>query len=113
LSEPIIAAIRFAYRMVRRNEENDISWDGPNIGDRELATSLEPRERLSADALWYALDDQGNDALVEIVTLAIQLGIEQGRRMARTQHDEAILDCPWPNERWERFRKALERGVGG
>jgi len=37
-----------------------------------------------------APDDQGRDALEEIVQLAIQLGIEQGRRIARSDESELL-----------------------
>lgn len=81
LSEPICKAIRFAYQLTRQNEGVSIPWKGLTIGERELATCFQPDERLSKEQLEYDDENQGRDALDVLVGLAIQLGIEQGRRM--------------------------------
>lgn len=88
ISEPIIKAIRFAYRLVRRNKTKDIPWSGLDLGQNEKVTCSRPMTKLTADHLAFALEDQGRDALEEIVSLAIQLGIEQGRRMEITRQKE-------------------------
>jgi hypothetical protein len=72
LADSICAAIRFAYQLKRQNQDQDIPWTGPDIGEDD--------EQLSAEMLALIEKDQGRDALDEIVGLALRLGIEQGRR---------------------------------
>lgn len=90
IARPILHAIRFAYDMQRRDRRRNIPWRGPEIGKRDRACCLGAAERLKAGRLAYAEDDQGRDALEEIVQLAIQLGIEQGRRIARSDESELL-----------------------
>ena len=80
LAEPIRKAIEFAYSIKRKNEDKRIPWNGPDIGYSERAACLSPKEALSKDNLAYSLEDQGYDALDTIIMLAVQLGMEQGRR---------------------------------
>lgn len=91
ISRPIVHAIRFAYDMERRDRRRNIPWRGPEIGLRDQANSPLASERLKAHRLAYCEEDQGRDTLEEIVGLAIQLGIEQGRRIAKSDEDP-ILD---------------------
>lgn len=84
IAEPILRAIRFAYKLERRNKGRSIPWRGPPIGRNEAACSPDFKERLRAGNLAYADEDQGRDALEEIVGVALQLGIEQGRRITMT-----------------------------
>jgi hypothetical protein len=88
LIEPVVEAIRFAYDLKRKNEDKDIPYEGYNIGRRDLATCLPVDEHLSAKNLKYSEEDQGRDPLQEIVLVAFQLGVEQGRRI---EHDEMQL----------------------
>lgn len=81
LADPIVEAIRFAYDVKRKNRGKDIPWNGYNIGERALLSCHNQQERLTAGSLAYAESDQGRDALTEIISVAVQLGIEQGRRM--------------------------------
>ena len=82
ITEPVIQAMRFAYTLKRKNIQRDIPWEGLDIGREEQACCFSPIEKLTAFNLEYSLDSQGRDALTEIVGVAVQLGIEQGRRMA-------------------------------
>jgi hypothetical protein len=82
LTRPIARAIRFAYEMKRRRADKDIPWDGLQIGGRERACSLPVEQALSAENLAYSLEDQGRDALAEILGIQAQLAFEQGRRIA-------------------------------
>ena len=84
LADPIRKAVRFAYEMSRKNVGHSVPWNGPAIGRPEAATSLEAKHRLSAEALKYSEEDQGRDALDEIIGIAVQIGIEQGRRIYRS-----------------------------
>lgn len=78
---PICDAIRFAYTLARQHADRDIPWSGPEIGVAQQANCPLAADQLRAENLAYALDDQGRDALMEIVGLALRLGIEQGRRI--------------------------------
>ncbi len=80
LSQSVCKAIRSAYQLERVKKGVGIPWTGPNIGENSLACSLSPWESLKAKSLAWQLEDQGRDALQIIVCLALQLGIEQGRR---------------------------------
>lgn len=82
LADPICEALRFAYSLRRRNADVDIPWAGPEIGRHELATCHPAAHALSAENLRYSEEEQGRDALMEIVGLALRLGIEQGRRIS-------------------------------
>lgn len=84
LVKPLAKALRFAYSMRRQNKELDVPWKGPDIGWRERATCFGPKQQLSAKNLTYSNDEQGRDALNEIIGLALRLGIEQGRRITMT-----------------------------
>lgn len=90
LADPIIKAIKFAYKLERKNEDKDIKWTGYDIGERDKATCCSPNERLTRESLAFALEDQGSDALTEIITVAIQLGIEQGRRICRGESESQM-----------------------
>ena len=79
--EPLVSALRQAYTMTRNNRDVDIDWTGLDIGDREKAGCLTPDVRLTAEHLKYDEDEQGRTAADVIIGLAVQLGIEQGRRL--------------------------------
>jgi hypothetical protein len=84
LTKPLVRAVRFAYKLNRQNEDKDIPWKGLDIGWRERATCLSPETQLSAERLRYSDEEQGRDALEEIIGLALRIGIEQGRRITMT-----------------------------
>lgn len=73
-------ALEFAYELKRANASKSVPWNGPPIGKSLAAASLDYVEALSAESLEWVLEDQGRDALEVIIGIAIQLGIEQGRR---------------------------------
>lgn len=82
ITKPVIRAMKFAYTLKRKNRQRDIPWEGLDIGKEEQVGCFSPVDKLTAFNLEYSLDSQGRDALTEIVGVAVQLGIEQGRRMA-------------------------------
>lgn len=88
--EEIVVSLRkallFGYKVERKNKDQDIPWDGLNIGPKELSTCLSPEEALTAEMLAYDEEDQNRDLLDVVLQLAVQLGIEQGRRLA---HEES------------------------
>jgi hypothetical protein len=87
LTEPVGKAIRFAYRLARQNKDKDIPWGGLPKGRHELATTLPIDQALSAENLDYSLNDQGRDALREILAIQAQLAFEQERRIAYADID--------------------------
>ena len=89
LAEPIIKAIRWGYKLSRRRRGEDVPYEGLDLGKSMKASCLPPDELLRAENLDYSEEDQGRDLLEELVGLAIQLGIEQGRRI------EAEQRGPW------------------
>jgi hypothetical protein len=76
----ICSAIRFAYKINRKNKNKDIPWSGVDIG--RCSMNLSPEEQFRAGSLANSLEEQGRDALTEIVGVALRLGIEQGRRIS-------------------------------
>lgn len=93
IARPVLHAIRFAYDLKRRDRRRSIPWRGPEIDKRDQACSPTITERLQAKNLSYVEEDQGREALEEIITGAIQLGIAQGRRLARSDHSELLDDA--------------------
>jgi len=73
--------LKFAYKMKRQNQNFDIPYDGFDIGRQQWASCFHANETLSAEHLRFIKEDQGRDALDEIIGIAVQLGIEQGRRL--------------------------------
>ncbi len=81
LTGPVCEAIRFAYDLSRKNQSRPIPWTGYTIGAQELVGGSPPHLRLERDNLYYDQHDQGRPALEVLVGIAVQMGIEQGRRM--------------------------------
>lgn len=80
--EPVIEAIRKTHN-VERIEGTGHEWSGLPLGKRDRSTCVDPSEKLSKEQLVYSEIDKGQSALSTIITIAIQLGIEQGRRLER------------------------------
>ncbi len=101
LADTVTSAIRFAYSLKRKNKGKSI----PVVGlDSPGNAGIGPGSHcLSAENLAYSDEDQGRDALEEIVGVAIRLGIEQGRRIefeANRHQDfmlKTILSCSEPD----------------
>lgn len=89
LADPFIKAINFAYDLTRKNENKSIPYNGYENG--ELACCPSIKTMFKKDSLAYNLEDQGRDALAVIITAAIQVGIEQGRRIAMTSSEVETL----------------------
>jgi len=89
--DPVREAILFAYDINRKNKNRSIPWAGLDIGKDERATSFSPNERLRLKNLKYSENDQGRDALDEILGIAIQLGIEQGRRAFKNSVEYTLI----------------------
>lgn len=91
LVKPIKKAILFAYDLKRKNENKNIPYKGYNIGEKSLVTCFSPVETLRVKNLKYSLEDQGRDALDEIIAIAIQLGIEQGYRIFKDSTEYKLI----------------------
>ena len=100
ITEPLVAAFRHAYKLERQNQDVDTPWPqlAPNIDSRQRATTHGIKDRLSAEMLRYSEEEQGREAIVELVGAAVALGITQGLRIAAQDHRERA-----------RFDELLER----
>lgn len=91
LVKPVREAILFAYRIERVSKNRSIPWTGLNVGDDTLVGDFSPAEKLRRSNLHYSEESQGRDALDEIIGIAIQLGIEQGKRSSREKQSGDIV----------------------
>lgn len=80
LTKPFELAIKFAFKLTRKNKDLGIPYSGYDNGDLTGCPGIQ--QLFSKESLDYNLGDQGRDALTVIVQAAIQVGIEQGRRIA-------------------------------
>ncbi len=76
--------------MKRRNRSKDFDYQGYTQGKNELACCLDPETIFTAENLRYDKENQGRDALEVAVSVAVQLGIEQGRRIEKEENGEKI-----------------------
>lgn len=84
LLSPVKAALLSGYSLYRNNKKN-IEYSGYNIGETELKLSPNPQERLSQASL--ERQEQIKKTLLDnILVIAFQLGIEQGRRFERSEN---------------------------
>ena len=91
LAGPIRTALLFAYDLKRKNLSRSVPWTGFDVGEDTKVGSFSPHEALAKDALAFNLEDQGHDALDVLIQIAIQLGIEQGRRVERSKLGSDIV----------------------
>lgn len=69
-------------RWLRAYQEGRVEgYDGLALGENESVGSLQPADALTADSLQYNRIHQGRDVFDVVIGLAVQLGIEQGRRL--------------------------------
>lgn len=90
LVEPVCEAIQFAYNLERKNRNRSIPWTGLDISEDTKVGCPSPPDRLRRDSLRYDEEEQGRDALRVIVGIAIQVGIEQGRRIQWNRLDTEL-----------------------
>ena len=86
LTDPVLSSIRSAYKL-RLFNILDIPWTGLTLGARELAICSDPQITLTKERLLQS----SHSALETIVGIAVQLGIEQGRRLRNAENKLAIL----------------------
>ena len=88
LTKPLVAALRFAYDLKRKNPNHNIPWTGPDINPATKLSSYCPdmSEQFKRDSLRYA-NERDRDAAEHIISTAVQLGIEQGMRIAAASQE--------------------------
>lgn len=79
--EPLVEALEFAYDLNRKNEDRSIPWNGLDIGERDKGCSPSPDVRFKKEYLDCAMEKHDESAYHAILQIAVQLGIEQGRRL--------------------------------
>jgi hypothetical protein len=84
IADPLKEAILFGYRLTRRAKKKDVPYDGYRAGVLNL-DCMSPEAALKAESLKYIEENHGRDLLDEVIGIAIQLGMEQGRRMTMRQ----------------------------
>jgi hypothetical protein len=81
----------FAYDLKRKNASRSIPWTGYDVGEDTKVGCFSPHEALAKNNLAFQEEDQGRDALDALIQIAIQLGIEQGRRLERADVGSDVL----------------------
>ncbi len=92
ITDPLVRAVKFAYDIKRKNRDKDIPWKGPEIGQDDRACCLLAAQSLKSKNLIYSEEDQGREAIEEIIGLAVRLGIEQGRRIYKESGEMKIME---------------------
>lgn len=85
IADPLVNAVRFAFWLERQNEDVDIPYNGFNIG-KDCAATCHPADIVLTKKM---LEDR--DPLKQIIMLAVQLGMEQGRRLTMNGNDVQLL----------------------
>lgn len=80
IADPVVKALKVAMKKNRAVYKDGIMWTGLKQGKLTEVTTLSPPATLHAKNLSYSKSDQGRDVFTEIVAIAVQLGMEQGRR---------------------------------
>ena len=102
LSKPVEDLVRQAYSLRRKPAiKEGLGWKGPSLPESMAATCLDFAETISAEGLRYNDEEQGRDPLITIIGIAVQLGIEQGRRISSGE----VKDL---RERLDIMRKVLK-----
>jgi hypothetical protein len=94
LSDALVALMSELYPEVDfEDAKPDPTWRGPSLGMREAAIAVDPEKRFSKDYLEWLLESQNRTALGAVIDLALQLGIEQGRRLETSDRVGAFLEA--------------------
>ena len=80
LVDPLVQSMEHIYHLEIKNLD-DIPYDGYELGKNEGTSNLTPHEQLTKENLEYSLTEKGRSPLQEVLSIAVRLGIEQGRRI--------------------------------
>lgn len=80
ISDPIREALQVAMDKGDKVYEDGIKWTGLKQGYHAAVCSPDPSSTLHAYNLNYSKTEQDRDVYREIIAIAVQLGMEQGRR---------------------------------
>lgn len=96
IADPVVEALKIAIKKGDKVYNEGIEWTGFTQGSFTAATVPDPSFALHAKNLTYSKKEQGRDVFTEIISIAVQLGIEQGRRMVadKLKEYEFMLDQP-------------------
>lgn len=92
LLDPLCDVVIEGYTLRRKDKNKDIPYKGFNLGKHELSSCMRPDELFTAESLAYILENQGRTLIEEVICLAFQLGIEQGRRRILLQLENIVAD---------------------
>ena len=84
ITEPLRDVVRQLYHLQRRPPK-DVDYKGLDLGQHEKRVCLSPQDALTTENLLYSEEDQGRDPMVTVLSIAVQLGMEQGRRHERSR----------------------------
>ena len=84
----VLHAVHECYEL-KKKDSGDVDWQGPPLPKFLESSCLDFREKLTAESLAYAREERGLSAIEVLVGIAVQLGMEQGRRrhQEEIQHD--------------------------
>ena len=107
LTGPVVNLVRQAYslKLNAPTFTHGLKWRGPSLPESMGATCLEFSDAVSAEQLRHDTADQGRDPLEVIVGIAVQLGIEQGRRLGL----ERKIKSSYRERLTEILKETLER----
>jgi hypothetical protein len=81
---PLKKALLFGYELKRINVNRNIPYDGYDIGEDSKVASFSPNHKMRADYLRKQLEEHGKDLADYILEITFQLGVEQGKRIFRS-----------------------------
>lgn len=91
LLNPVCEAALRLYPSLTKKAVHELAMQGTTYNGFCIHshTSFSPEENLTAEGLEYA-DEHGRPPYVMLLTIAAQLGVEQGKRIAAKEHKDSI-----------------------
>ena len=92
LVDPLVETLEYIYDLKVENLD-DIPYNGYQLGKSEAPSNLTPFEQLTRENLEYSEQEKGRTPLCEVISIAVRLGIEQGRRIqSESSHSQSIAN---------------------
>jgi hypothetical protein len=88
--EPLMEAMKVGYTLRRRIQAKSIPYDGYDLGAREQKHYGSIEDMLSEEGI-QAEDKEDRTLLETFLSIAVLLGIEQGRRIEHMQQMRAVV----------------------